>query len=86
MEEELDDIEKAKIDWRAAMAEFYDGFQRDLEHAQRHMTDIKRMEKPTDLVCDKCGKPMGDQVGPSRQLHRMYRIPRLHQYSRADWI
>ena len=22
------------------------------------MTDIKRMEKPTDLVCDKCGKPM----------------------------
>jgi ssDNA-binding Zn-finger/Zn-ribbon topoisomerase 1 len=22
------------------------------------MTDIKRMEKPTDLVCEKCGKPM----------------------------
>jgi DNA topoisomerase-1 len=22
------------------------------------MTDIKRMEKPTDLLCDKCGKPM----------------------------
>ena len=22
------------------------------------MTDIKRMEKPTDLICDKCGKPM----------------------------
>ena len=22
------------------------------------MTDIKRMERPTDLLCDKCGKPM----------------------------
>ncbi len=22
------------------------------------MTDIKRMEKPTDLTCEKCGKPL----------------------------
>ncbi|MGA2597508.1 MAG: type I DNA topoisomerase, partial [Bryobacteraceae bacterium] len=58
MEEELDDIEEGKIEWRTAMAEFYDRFQKDLEHAERHMTDIKRMEKPTDLICDKCGKPM----------------------------
>jgi DNA topoisomerase-1 len=58
MEEELDEIEDGKMDWRAAMSEFYDRFQKDLEHAERHMTDIKRMEKPTDLVCDKCGKPM----------------------------
>jgi DNA topoisomerase-1 len=58
MEEELDDIEEGKIDWRASMAEFYQRFEKDLEHAERHMTDIKRMEKPTDLVCDKCGKPM----------------------------
>jgi DNA topoisomerase-1 len=58
MEEELDEIEEGKLDWRVAMAEFYERFQKDLEHAERNMTDIKRMEKPTDLVCDKCGKPM----------------------------
>ena len=58
MEEELDDIEEGKIDWRASMSEFYQRFEKDLEHAERHMTDIKRMEKPTDLVCEKCGKPM----------------------------
>jgi len=58
MEQELDEIEEGKMDWRDAMAEFYDRFQKDLKHAERHMTDIKRMEKPTDLVCDKCGKPM----------------------------
>jgi DNA topoisomerase-1 len=58
MEAELDDIEEGKVDWRMAMSEFYERFQKDLKHAERNMTDIKRMEKPTDLVCEKCGKPM----------------------------
>jgi DNA topoisomerase I len=58
MEEELDEIEEGKIDWRAAMAEFYVRFDRDLKQAEQHMTNIKRMEKPTDLICEKCGKPL----------------------------
>jgi DNA topoisomerase-1 len=58
MEAELDEIEEGKIDWRMAMSEFYERFQKDLDHAARNMTDIKRMERPTDLVCEKCGKPM----------------------------
>jgi DNA topoisomerase-1 len=58
MEEELDEIEEGKLDWRAAMAEFYQRFDKDLKHAEEHMTDIKRMEKPTDLTCEKCGKPL----------------------------
>ncbi len=58
MEEELDEIEDGKLDWRMAMSEFYDRFERDLKHAEEHMTDIKRMEKPTDLTCEKCGKPL----------------------------
>jgi DNA topoisomerase-1 len=58
MEAELDDIEDGKIDWRMAMSDFYERFQKDLEHAAAHMTDIKRMETPTDFVCEKCGKPM----------------------------
>src|SRR5271168_3772989 len=47
MEQELDEIEEGKIDWRESMAEFYDRFEKDLELAGRTMTDIKRMEKPT---------------------------------------
>jgi DNA topoisomerase-1 len=58
MEADLDSIEEGKMDWREAMGEFYERFEKELKHAERHMTDIKRMEKPTDLVCDKCGKPM----------------------------
>ncbi len=58
MEAELDEIEEGKLDWRTAMSDFYVRFEKDLEHAALHMTDIKRMERPTDFVCEKCGKPM----------------------------
>ncbi len=58
MEEELDDIEEGKLDWRDAMGEFYERFTKDLTNAETNMTNIKRMEKPTDLLCDKCGKPL----------------------------
>ncbi len=58
MEEELDEIEAGKIAWRVAIGEFYEKFDKDLKHAEEHMTNIKRMERPTDLICEKCGKPL----------------------------
>jgi DNA topoisomerase I len=58
LEQTLDEIEDGKIAWQVAMGDFYQRFQKDLEHAERNMTDIKRMEKPTDQICEKCGKPM----------------------------
>src|SRR5580692_80218 len=58
LEEELDEIEEGKIDWRTAMSEFYERFTKDLDHAALHMTDIKRMEEPIGEDCDKCGKPL----------------------------
>jgi len=63
MEEELDEIEEGKRDWREAMREFYEKFQQDLERAEREMTDLKRLELPTDETCDKCGKPMVVRFG-----------------------
>ncbi|HWE52910.1 MAG TPA: type I DNA topoisomerase [Bryobacteraceae bacterium] len=58
MEQDLDEIEEGKMDWREAMGDFYERFMKDLGNAEEHMTNIKRMEKPTDLTCDKCGKPL----------------------------
>ena len=58
MEEELDEIEEGQLPWRAAIGDFYEKFDKDLKHAEEHMTDIKRMERPTDLTCEKCGKPL----------------------------
>ncbi len=58
LEEELDEIEEGKEKWQDAMAEFYKKFQKDLKYAAKHMENIKRMEKPTDEKCEKCGAPL----------------------------
>src|SRR5207247_2778930 len=58
MEEELDEIEEGKIAWTEALEEFYGKFEKDLKQAQKHMTDIKKMEEPTDEKCEKCGSSM----------------------------
>jgi DNA topoisomerase-1 len=52
MEEELDEIEEGKLDWRDALGGFYERFMTDLGNAETNMTNIKRMEKPTDLLCE----------------------------------
>jgi DNA topoisomerase-1 len=58
LEEELDEIEEGKEKWQDAMADFYKKFQKDLKYAEKHMENIKRMEKPTDEKCEKCGAPL----------------------------
>ena len=83
MEEELDDIEEGKLDWRAALSEFYERFDRDLKHAEEHMTDIKRMEKPTDLICEKCGKPLVIKWGKHGSFIACTGYPGVHLHPRA---
>src|SRR6185369_6759177 len=58
MEEQLDQVEEGQADWVKLLKAFYGPFKKDLEKSKIEMRDIKREEKPTDEVCEKCGKPM----------------------------
>jgi len=58
LEEELDEIEEGKEKWTDALAEFYKKFAKDLRYAEKHMENIKRMEKPTEEKCERCGSPL----------------------------
>ena len=58
LEEELDEVEDGKEKWTDALAEFYKRFSKDLKYAEKHMENIKRMEKPTDEKCERCGSPL----------------------------
>jgi len=58
LEEELDEIEEGKEKWTDALGEFYKKFTKDLRYAEKHMENIKRMEKPTDEKCERCGSPL----------------------------
>lgn len=55
MEEELDAVEDGKIEWTAALKEFYDKFVLDLANFTAYVKDIKDVNTPTNEVCLKCG-------------------------------
>jgi DNA topoisomerase-1 len=68
MEEELDEIEEGKLTWTEALDEFYKKFKKDLRLAEREMVDIKGEGIPTEVKCDKCGKPMVIRLGRNGQF------------------
>jgi DNA topoisomerase I len=58
LEEELDEIGEGKEPWKQALGDFYKKFAKDLRYAEKHMENIKRMEKPTEEKCERCGSPL----------------------------
>jgi DNA topoisomerase-1 len=58
MEDRLDLIEDGKKNWVESLEKFYEVFEKDLSAAQKGMKSLKKEEKETDIVCDKCGKIM----------------------------
>ncbi len=58
LEEELDSVEDGTEKGRDLLTGFYGHLSQELEHAGEKMEDVKRMEKPTDEVCDLCGSPL----------------------------
>ncbi|HSA93563.1 MAG TPA: type I DNA topoisomerase [Terriglobales bacterium] len=58
LEEELDEIEEGREKWTDALEEFYAKFSKDLDYAREHMENVKRMEKPTEEKCERCGSPL----------------------------
>ena len=58
LENKLDLIEEGKLNRYDTLKDFYAPFEIDLAKAKKEMRNIKREEKPTDLVCEKCGSQM----------------------------
>ena len=58
MEDELDEIEEGRYEWRQAVGDFYRPFDQHLEKARKEMRNVKGEETPTDIKCEKCGNSM----------------------------
>ena len=60
MEKKLDVVEAGEADWVKTIDEFYQGFEKSLEQAEKNMEGkrIKVEDIPTDEICEKCGRPM----------------------------
>ena len=60
MEKKLDVVEAGQADWVKTIDDFYQGFEKSLEQAEKNMEGkrLKVEDIPTDEICEKCGRPM----------------------------
>jgi DNA topoisomerase-1 len=58
MEEKLDEVEEGKEIWSNVLKEFYGGFAKALELADKNIEPVRRVEEKTDEICELCSKPM----------------------------
>ncbi len=58
MEGELDDVEEGNRAWTSALEDFYKPFSKTLERAEKQMVNLKAQAIETEIMCEKCGKPM----------------------------
>ena len=65
MEQQLDDVEAGKRQWKDVLGEFYTGFHRELQDAETALEGVrlKVPEEETDEVCELCGRKMVVKVG-----------------------
>ena len=65
MEQELDEVEAGKTEWVGMMHHFYDDFTDMLQSAEKNMegTKMKIPDEETDIICEKCGRPMVIRLG-----------------------
>ena len=65
METSLDDVEAGKRDWKAVLADFYQGFRQELTDAEAALegTRLKVPEEETEEICEACGRKMVVKVG-----------------------
>ena len=65
MEQNLDTVEEGEYGWVDLLTDFYGDFDKTLKNAKEEMKGVKIQleEDKTDLVCEKCGKPMVVKFG-----------------------
>jgi len=69
MEEELDEVEGAKIPWKKVLEEFWAAFKKDLAKAKKEMKPVKSLPAPEGTPpCPKCGSPMVRKVWRGREF------------------
>ncbi len=56
MEEQLDEVETGKVNWRELISGFYGGFEKELQQAEQDVERIKVPDEVSEELCPKCGR------------------------------
>ena len=63
MEDQLDDVEMKRREWKSIIRDFYVPFSKDLEAADKAIEKVEIEPQPTGEICEICGKPMVLKMG-----------------------
>ena len=63
MEEQLDEVEEGKQDWKEILRQFYPSFEHTLTLAESEIEKVPVQEEVSDVPCDQCGAMMVYKMG-----------------------
>ncbi len=63
MEQDLDNVEEGKTKWVRIIDEFYRGFEKHLEKAEKEMEQVEIKDEPAGEDCEQCGHEMVYKMG-----------------------
>jgi DNA topoisomerase I len=63
LEDQLDEVEEGKIQWKEILREFYPPFEKTLEKAEQQIEKVEVHDEVSDVQCDKCGAMMVYKMG-----------------------
>jgi len=76
MESNLDKIEQHKAGYEETLTKFYQPFKTALEKAKEQKKEIKNeLVEKTDIICDKCGRPMVLRWGKNGRFYACSGFP-----------
>ena len=75
MEDELDRIEAAEVDYLDILTRFYNAFKKELDAASEGMLSVKGIGFPTDLTCPECHSMLHIKVGKNGHFIGCARYP-----------
>ena len=82
LEDELDEVEEGRMEWPRVLGDFYAKFKVACEKARKNMANLKRVNVPTDEVCEKCGSPMVIKWGRKGKFLSCSKFPEC-KYSKS---
>ena len=63
VEEQLDEIEEGKVQWKQVIRDFYPDLKASIDSARDKLEKIKVKDEETDEICEKCGRNMVIKMG-----------------------
>jgi DNA topoisomerase-1 len=63
MESDLDSVEEGERHWISIIDGFYQGFEKQVKHAEEEMKEVEIKDEPAGEQCEKCGNEMVYKLG-----------------------